>query len=74
VWAEGASFDLKEVLKARRYKWSSGDDGSRKAWYIDVPEDSLDVEVDFLHNEIYQREVDIPITYIDAYTRFSNRV
>jgi DNA polymerase-3 subunit epsilon len=74
VWAEGASFDLKEILKARRYRWSSGEDGGRKAWYIDVPEDTLDVEVAFLHNEIYQRELDIPITYIDAYSGFSNRV
>ena len=48
--------------------------GGRKAWYIDVPEASLGVEVAFLHNEIYQREVDIPITYVDAYGRFSNRV
>ena len=74
VWAEGAAFDLKDILKARRYRWSSGEDGGRKAWYIDVPENALDGELAFLHNEIYQREVDIPITYIDAYARFSNRV
>ncbi|MDB5648708.1 MAG: polymerase epsilon subunit and related 3-5 exonuclease, partial [Hyphomicrobiales bacterium] len=74
VWAEGAAFDLKDILKARRYRWSSGEDGGRKAWYIDPPEGSLDVEVTFLHNEIYQRGVDIPITYIDAHARFSTRV
>jgi DNA polymerase-3 subunit epsilon len=73
VWAEGASFDLKEILKARRYRWSSGEDGGRKCWYIDVPEGSLDAEMTFLHNEIYQREIDIPITYVDAYARFSTR-
>jgi DNA polymerase-3 subunit epsilon len=74
VWAEGASFDLKEILKARRYRWSSGEDGGRKAWYIDVPEGALDVEVAFLHSEIYRRGLDIPITYIGAYSGFSNRV
>ena len=30
VWAEGAAFDLKEILKARRYRWSSGEDGGRE--------------------------------------------
>jgi hypothetical protein len=39
-----------------------------------VSENALDAEVTFLHNEIYQREVDIPITYVDAYARFSRRV
>jgi DNA polymerase-3 subunit epsilon len=74
VWAEGAAFDLKEILKGRRYRWSSGEDRGRRAWYIDVSEHDLDVEVANLHNEIYQREVDIPITFIDAYARFSNRL
>lgn len=74
VWAESSPYDLKERLKARRYRWSGGEDGTLRAWYIDVTEDTLEAELAFLHTEIYGRECDIPITYIDAFTRFSSRV
>ena len=45
----------------------------RDPWYIDVPGDALAAEIEFLHAEIYGRECDLPITYIDAFTRFSDR-
>ena len=38
VWAEHAPFDLKDELKKRGYRWSPGDEGRRKAWYVDVDE------------------------------------
>ena len=74
VWAEGAPFDLKEQLKARGYRWSDGTDGRPRAWYTDVPEPDLPTELDFLSKEIYQRDVDLPVTRITARERFSSRV
>ena len=74
VWAEGSSFDFKDILKARGYRWNDGNDGQRKSWYRDVPEDILDEELSFLRKEIYQREVDVPVVKITAFDRFSDRV
>ncbi|BAE50877.1 DNA polymerase III epsilon subunit and related 3'-5' exonuclease [Paramagnetospirillum magneticum AMB-1] len=73
VWAENSPFDLKDVLKARGYRWSDGSDGRPRAWFIDVPEDQLQQEKDFLVQEIYQREVDIHAARITAVDRFSIR-
>ena len=74
IWASHAPFDLKDVLRERGYRWSAGGDGTLRAWFVDVAEDLMDAELAYLQNEIYQREVDIPMRRIDAYTRFSRRV
>jgi len=36
IRAEGAPFELKDVLKSRGYRWDDGGAGSPRAWYIDV--------------------------------------
>lgn len=74
VWADRAPYDLKDVLKARGYKWNDGSDGRLKAWFTDVVEGKLDAELAYLRAEIFQREVEVPITRIEAYDRFSERV
>ncbi len=74
IWAERAPFDFKDILKERGYRWNDGNDGRPKAWNIDISEDGLNSELLFLRDEIYQREVDLPITTITARDRFSNRV
>jgi DNA polymerase III subunit epsilon len=74
VWAEGSSFDFKDILKARGYRWNDGSDGQPRSWYTDVPEDIVDEELKYLRKEIYQREVDVPVVKITAFDRFSNRV
>lgn len=74
VWAAGAPFDLKDTLKARGYRWNDGSDGRLKAWFIDVQEGDLAGELAVLNNEIYQKDVDVPVTRIDAYDRFSDRI
>lgn len=38
IWAEQSPFDLREILKKRKYRWNDGSDGRPKAWYVDVPE------------------------------------
>jgi DNA polymerase III subunit epsilon len=73
IWAEHAPFNLKEMLKRRRYRWSDGSDGRPRSWYVDVEEDKLDAELNFLRKEIYQRDVDIDCREITALDRFSNR-
>ena len=57
-----------DVLKARSYRWS----GRWRCWYIDVGEDRLNIERNFLGHEIFQREVqDLPADRITAWNLFS---
>jgi DNA polymerase-3 subunit epsilon len=74
VWAEGAPYDFKDLLKARGYRWSDGNDGKPKSWYQDVLEDDLEDELSYLRKDIFQRDADIPVVKITAFDRFSNRV
>ena len=74
VWAENAPFDFKDMLKARGYKWNDGSDGRPKSWYCDIPEVSLESELAYLRDEIFQREMDTPVVRISAFDRFSVRV
>jgi DNA polymerase-3 subunit epsilon len=52
IWAVGASFDAKDALKSRRYRWNSGDDKRPKAWYRDVREDEQAAEQKWLADVI----------------------
>ena len=74
VWAERSPFDLKDVLKARGYKWSDGSEGAPRCWYVDVPADRHAAEIEFLRAEIYQRKVDLRSQTLTAVERFSARV
>jgi DNA polymerase-3 subunit epsilon len=73
-WAVDSPFDLKDILKARGYRWNDGGDGRPRAWWIDVPEADAVAEKRFLETEIYQHAVDLPETRITAFDRFSYRV
>ena len=53
VWATGAPFDKKDVLKARHYLWNPGEDGRPKSWYRDVPEADGQAEQDWLRDAVY---------------------
>ena len=75
LWAEGAPFTMKDVLKKRGYRWSPGEEGKRKAWYFDLPEDKLDEEMRFLNESVYSKPVWIlPMDRYDAKVRYSKRV
>jgi DNA polymerase-3 subunit epsilon len=41
VWAEQSPFDRKDTLKRRGYRWSDGNDGRPRSWYIDVEESAV---------------------------------
>lgn len=73
IWAERSPFDLKDELKKRGYRWSPGDDGRPKSWYVDVDQDRQDEELSYLRQHIYCREVELRMQSITAVERFSVR-
>lgn len=74
LWADGAPYAARGALKARKYRWSSGECGGRRAWYRDVEESGLQGELDYLRSEIFgQSDVDLPHRRIDALERYSPR-
>ncbi len=73
IWAENAPFDLKDVLKARGYRWNGDGTGGPRAWFVDVAEADREAELAFLRAEIYRGEIDLLSRRIDAYDRFSSR-
>lgn len=73
VWAEQSPFELKDVLKRRGYRWSDGNDGRLKSWYLDVGEDGLESEIAFLRTEIYQCDIEPRFQALTAFDRFSVR-
>ncbi len=75
IWAEAAPFAMKDMLKARRYRWNGEVNGRPRAWYVDVPEERREEELAFLRTEIYRRDtLDPTAVRITAYDRFSERV
>ena len=52
------------------YRWNAEDDGRPKAWWTEVDEEVLDVELLFLEREVYLREVDLRREHITAYERY----
>jgi DNA polymerase-3 subunit epsilon len=73
IWAEHSPFDLKDELKKRGYRWSSGDDGRPKAWYVDIDEGLEADEVRYLTEHIYRRDVDLFTQIMTAVERYSVR-
>jgi DNA polymerase-3 subunit epsilon len=73
IWAENSPFDLKDVLKARGYRWNGEGTPFPKSWYIDVDDQNKESELSYLRAEIYQRDIDLLVRRLDAYNRFSDR-
>ncbi|SCB38851.1 3'-5' exonuclease [Rhizobium hainanense] len=74
IFAENAPFDLKDVLKARSYRWSDGSDGRPKSWWIEIAEEAMDDELRFLRNEIYRwQDADPPVQRLTAFDRFKGQ-
>jgi DNA polymerase-3 subunit epsilon len=75
VWAEGAPFDMKDKLKKRGYRWSPGENGKRKSWYLDLSEDNLESEMNYLNANVYIREAGtLPTDRFNAKVRYSKRL
>ena len=77
IWAMDTPYETKDILKKRGYRWSDGSEpGQPKSWHVEVPEDLMAAEVDWLGQNVYRRRTgDLPlkIAPIDARTRFSGR-
>lgn len=70
LWAEGSPFEMKEILKARSYRWSQ----RRRSWYVDLDEAQIDIERTFLSEQVFGRPVpDLPADQFTARDRFSTR-
>lgn len=74
LWAENAPFAVKDMLKARGYRWNGGDNNQPKAWYIDLGEADVDAELTYLKADIYGYDVQIEPVKITAFDRFSERI
>jgi DNA polymerase III subunit epsilon len=73
VLAAGAPFAARGTLKARGYRWDGRDRPSR-GWYVDVGDEGLARECDFLRDEVYGRaDALIDVRGISAIDRYSDR-
>lgn len=71
VFAENSPFDMKDLLKARGYRWSDGSDGRPKSWWVELAEEALDDELHYLRTEIYRwPAADPPTRRLTAFDRF----
>lgn len=74
IWAQGSPFDAKDTLKLRGYRWNAGENNQPRSWYIDVRGNQCKEEINFLHQQIYGREVELRIDVINAFNRYSGRI
>lgn len=74
MWAVGAPFDAKDALKARGYTWNPGDDGRPRAWFVDIDEEALKGEREFLCETVYAGDPGFQELRIDYSNRFSDRI
>lgn len=73
VYALGLPYDLKDLVRARGYRWSNGADGRPRAWHRDVAADEVEAELAFL-DDLDRGEVLEPLVMeLDAFVRFSDR-
>lgn len=75
LWAENAPYESKEILKKRGYRWSAGEHGLPKAWYIDLPEDKIELELAKLNQDVYlKKQEHLPMEHFNAKKRYSHRI
>ncbi|MEI7607340.1 MAG: 3'-5' exonuclease, partial [Rhodospirillaceae bacterium] len=73
ISAEGAPFEAKDKLKARRYRWNAEPEHGPRAWWIEVPADQVELELTFLEREVFHGQAHIPVQKITAFERYSAR-
>ncbi len=74
IWAVGAPYDMKDLLRSRVYRWNPGGDGRPRAWYLDVGEDEAEAEIAFLRAGVFRSDWNPTTTRITARERFSSRL
>ena len=75
IYAVGAPFAKKDILKQRGYRWNDGADNGCKGWWVDVPQQLEKDEMSYLAREIYPGGTTkgVEINRVDALARFSVR-
>lgn len=73
VYALGLPFVLKDEVRARGYRWSTGEDGRPRAWHRDVDVDGVNEELAFLDSLDRGETIEPLVLELDAYVRFSSR-
>ena len=71
IWALGAPFDKKDVLKQRRYRWSNGEGALPKAWYTSLTEGEIDTEQAWLSSAVYGGGQGWRVDRLDARSRYT---
>lgn len=74
IFAEGAPFEVKDVLKERGYKWNADRGIGPKSWWRDVQAPMVEDELDYLRAEVFKRAINLPKFEITAFQRYSARV
>ena len=82
VWAVGAKFEFNDgikpgdLMKARGYFWSPGENGKRKAWHKEIGADEREAEEAWLAQNVF-RSLTCPSSVVfdkvTAFDRFSKR-
>lgn len=71
IWAKNAPYETKDLLKGRHYRWLDNKENNYKAWCIEIYEDKIEEEINYLRSNIYPTPINIPIEILDPYNRFS---
>jgi len=54
IWATGAPFAVKDLLKDRGYRWNPGENGEPKAWWREVFDSDEHAELAWLTDAVYE--------------------
>ena len=73
LYAINSPYDSKDLLKARGYRWSMNQNDKHRAWSVELTEDKVAEELNYLRSNIYggSATLNIPVEIFDAYSRFS---
>lgn len=71
ISAKRAPFDAKDKLKARGYRWNGEASLGPHAWSIEVEAEQVELELQFLEQEVFFGAAEIPIAKVTAFERFS---
>jgi len=72
IKAIDAPYSKRNILRRRGYKWRPADLLNGKVWWTET--NDYEEEVKWLNEEIYNKEINIPIKRITALNRYSDRI